>query len=264
MPALRTRPTGAPTMKLANVLTAFLVCAPVTLAIVAPPSVAQAADGAAVLKKLDQDAQAFDDVSYVSTMEIWKGGSMKKTLQFDMVMKGLDKQFISFTAPGDVAGMKILMVGDSLWMYSPEFQKVRMIAAHAQSQGFLGSEFTPEDMVMTGMAKHFDADITGQSGNDTILTLTPKADFQTSWSKLELTIDKTKGGVTKIVYFDGSGTAVREQIRGGWAKVEGKSMPTEIRMKNLKTNAETVVKLSDIKVNQGVGDDLFSKRTLLR
>jgi hypothetical protein len=35
-------------------------------------------------------------------------------------------------------------------------------------------------------------------------------------------------------------------------------------MKNLKTNAESIIKLSDIKVNQGVEDDLFSKRTLLR
>ncbi len=251
-------------MKLANVLTAFLVCAPVTLAVVAPSSTAQAASGAAVLKKLDKDAQAFDDVTYVSTMEIWKNGSKKKTLQFDMVMKGLDKQFISFTAPGDVAGMKILMVGDSLWMYSPEFQKVRMIAAHAQSQGFLGSEFTPEDMVMTGLAKHFDAEIGGKKGTETTLTLTPKADFESSYSKLEIVIDSSKGGVTKITYFDGSDTAVRQQSRGAWAKISGKSMPTEIKMKNLKTGAETVIHLSDIKVNQGVEDGLFSKRTLLR
>jgi outer membrane lipoprotein-sorting protein len=251
-------------MKLSTVLTAFLVCTPVALAIVAPPSVAQAADGAAVLKKLDRDAQAFADVSYISTMEIWKNGSKKKTLQFDMTMKGLDKQYINFTAPGDVAGMKILMVGDELWIYSPEFAKVRKVAAHTQNQGFLGSEFTPEDMVMTGLAKHFDADITGQKGNETYLTLTPRGGFKSSWSKLELTIDKTKGGVTKIKYFDGSGTAVREQLRQGWSKISGKPFPTQIKMKNLKTGAETVIKLSDIKVDQGVEDSLFSRRTLLR
>jgi outer membrane lipoprotein-sorting protein len=251
-------------MKLSTFLSAFLVCTPVAVAVLAPPSVAQAADGAAVLQKLDRDGQVFKDMSYVSTMEIWKGGVKKKTLQFNMTMKGFSKQYIDFTAPGDVAGFKILMIGESIWMYSPEFAKVRMIAAHAQSQGFLGSEFTPEDMVLTGLSDKFDADITSQSGNETTLTLTPKAEFKTSWSKLELIIDKTKGGVTKIVYYDSSGVAVREQIRGGWAKVEGQSMPTEIRMKNLKTNAETVVKLSDIKVNQGVSDDLFQKRTLLR
>ena len=230
-------------MKISTALSAFLFCAPVALAIVTPPSVAEAAaDGSAVLEKLDRDARAFSDISYVSTMEIYKNGNKRKTLQFDMVMKGLAE----------------------LWMYSPEFQKVRKVAAHAQAQGFLGSEFTPEDMVMTGLADHFTATIEGKSGNETYLALAPKPGFTSSWSKIELTIDKTKGAVTKIKYFDGSGTAVREQVRGGWTKVAGKPFPTKISMKNLKTGAETRIKLSDVQVNQGVEDSLFSKRTLLR
>ena len=252
-------------MKLSTVLSAVLVCTPIAIAIAVPPQVAEAAaDAGAVLKKLDQDAEAFADMSYVSTMEIWKKGNKRKTLQFDMVMKGLDKQYISFTAPGDVAGMKVLMVGDELWMYSPEFQKVRKVAAHAQDQGFLGSEFTPGDMVMTNLSKHFDGELSGKSGDETYVTITPKADFKSTYAKLELTIDKTKGAVTKIKYFDGSGNAVREQTRAGWSKVGGKPVPTKIKMKNLKTGAETVIKLSDIKVDQGVEDSLFSRRTLLR
>lgn len=251
-------------MKPSTVLSAFLVCAPVALAIVTPPAVAHAADGAAVLKKLDKDASVFADTSYVATMDIYKNGSKRKTLKFDMVMKGLDKQFINFTAPGDVAGMKVLMSGDNMWMYSPEFGKVRKVAAHAQSQGMFGSEFTTEDMANASLGKHFDASIDGTSGNETTLTLTPKAEYPSSYSKVVIVIDKTKGGVTKLTYYDGSGSAVREQTRKGWAKVEGHRMPTKISMKNLKTGAETVITLSDVKVNQGVEDALFSKRTLLR
>jgi hypothetical protein len=70
---------------------------------------------------------------------------------------------------------------------------------------------------------------------------------------------------------DGYARIMRDRLKRfvDWANkrhidFQGKSMPTEIRMKNLKTNAETIVKLSGIKVNQGVEDDLFSKRTLLR
>ena len=252
-------------MKLSTALSAFLVCVPVALVIAAPPSVAEAAaDGTAVLKKLDSDARSFTDISYVSTMEIWKNGSKRKTLQFDMTMKGLEKQYINFTAPGDVAGMKVLMVEEDIWTFVPEFAKVRKIAAHAQAQGFLGSEFTPEDMVMAGLADHFEAQITGKNGNETYLELKAKAGFTSSWAKIELTIDKTKGAVTKIRYFDGSGNAVRVQTRSGWSKVGGKPFPTKISMKNLKTGAETKIKLSNIKVDQGVDDALFSKRTLLR
>lgn len=254
-------------MKLSTVLSAFLATAPAVAVLgsmVTMPQVAQAADGAAVLKKIDKDASIFTDTSYTATMDIYKNGSKKTTLQFNMVMKGLTKQYIEFTAPGDVAGMKILMVGDELHMYSPEFKKVRKIAAHTESQGFLGSEFTAEDMVMAKLSDRFDATIDGKVGNETTLTLTPKAGVQSNFSKLEVVIDSTKGGVTKIRYFDGSGTAVREQTRGGWVKVEGTPMPTEITMKNLKTGAETKIKLADVQVNQGVEDDLFSRRTLLR
>ncbi len=253
-------------MKLSTVLSAFLVSAPAlaALAVMAPPAVAQAADGASVLKKLDKDASTFADVSYEASMAIYKGGKLKKTLAFDMVMKGLDRQYIKFTAPGDVAGMKILLKSDNLWMYSPEFKKVRKVAAHAQEQGFLGSEFTPEDMATSALSTHFDAEIGGRSGTETTLTLTPKAEFPSSYSKIDIVIDSTKGGVTKLTYFDGSGAAVREQTRKGWSKVEGQSMPTEIHMKNLKTGAETVITLSNVQVNQGVEDALFSKRTLLR
>ncbi len=254
-------------MKLSTILSAFLVTAPaftVLGSLALSPMIAQAADASAVLKKIDKDASVFTDTSYTATMEIHKGGVKKTTLEFNMVMKGLTKQYIEFVAPGDVAGMKILMVGDELHMYSPEFKKVRKIAAHTESQGFLGSEFTAEDMVMAKLSDRFDATIGGQSGNETTLILTPKADVQSNFSKLEVTIDKTKGGVTKIKYFDGSGTAVREQTRGGWVKVEGQTMPTEISMMNLKTGAETKIKLSNVLVNQGVEDDLFSRRTLLR
>jgi outer membrane lipoprotein-sorting protein len=254
-------------MKLSTVLSAFLVTAPAISmlgVLTLSPTVAQAADASAVLKKIDKDASVFKDTSYTATMEIYKNGSKKTTLEFNMVMQGLTKQYIEFTAPGDVAGMKILMVGEELHMYSPEFKKVRKIAAHTESQGFLGSEWTAEDMVMAELSKRFDGEISGQSGNETTLTLTPKAEVQSNFSKLEVTIDKTKGGVTKITYFDGSGTAIREQVRGGWVKVEGQTMPTELSMKNLKTGAETKIKLSNVKVNQGVSDDLFSRRTLLR
>ena len=44
------------------------------------------------------------------------------------------------------------------------------------------------------------------------LDLTPKAGVQSNFSKLEVVIDKTKGGVTKIRYFDGSGTAIGDGL----------------------------------------------------
>jgi hypothetical protein len=146
---------------------------------IAPQPVAAAEDlaakGAAILKASDDRAVKFPDQTYTASMEIYKSGKLRTTMVFSMVTKGLVKQLIRFLQPGDVAGMKILMEGpDELYVYSPEFQKVRRIAAHMKNQGFNGSEFTPEDMVMARLSPMFDAVLVGKTGNETQLNLKPK------------------------------------------------------------------------------------------
>ena len=241
-----------------------LVCLPVAQA--APrPAAMMGVDANKVLAEIDRRASVFDDQRYTASMQIIKGGQVQKTLKFDAVMKGLDKQFITFTAPGDVAGMKVLMADDSsLYVYMPEFKKVRMVAAHAMNQGFLGSEFTYEDMTQVQLAPSFDAQLGGQKGNETTLVLTPKKGVEASASKIELVIDKTKGGVTKLTYYDGSGKPYREQTRTDWVKIGGHLVPTKISMLNLKTGDLTVITRSGIEVDQGVDDSTFSRRELLR
>jgi outer membrane lipoprotein-sorting protein len=232
----------------------------------ASPAAVMAIDPAAILAEVDKRAAAFDDQAYTATMQIYKEGSLKKTLVFFAVMKGLDKQFIEFVAPGDVAGMKVLLEGgdaNNLYIYVPEFKKVRRVAAHVQNQGFMGSELNLSDMIVE-MAPYYDAAIVKSEGTLTDLVLTTKAGKETAYPKIQITIDGSKGGVTRLLYFDASGAEVREQLREEWIKIDGKLVPTKISMLNLKTKDVTVITMSDIKVNQGVGDDIFSRRTLLR
>ncbi len=227
--------------------------------------VSAAVSGGEVLAKLDSLAVRFPDQTYKATMEIYKSGNLRTTMVFGMQMKNLVKQYIHFTAPGDVAGMKILMTDrDTIYMYSPEFQKVRRVAAHMQNQGFLGSEFTPEDMVMAKLSPSFDAEVAGKSGNETKLILKPKTGVSMSYSKLEVFIDSTVNGVTRLNYFDNAGNHVRTQTREEWKPFQDIKIPTRIRMKNLKTGDETVINMSEIDVNTAISDDLFSRRTLMR
>jgi outer membrane lipoprotein-sorting protein len=248
-------------------LAVFVATSGVTLAHSQPVLAAEdaAAKGASILRVVDERAARFPDQTYTASMEIFKRGDLRSTMVFSMSMKSLEKQLISFTAPGDVAGMKILMEDrDTIYMYSPEFKKVRRVAAHMQNQGFLGSEFTAEDMVMTKLSPGFDAELVGKQGSETQLNLKPKAGTTSSFSKLELFIDATVGGVTRIRYFDGANNLVRTQTRESWTKFEDSQIPTKIRMKNEKTGDETVINLTGIDVKTAVPDDLFSRRTLMR
>lgn len=227
------------------------------------PATAQAADGDAVLKKLDALAESFEDQTYTAEMHLYRGGKKTKTLVFSAKMKGLERQYIEFEN-GDVKGMKVLMTDSStIYMYSPEFKKVRKVAAHNQKQGMMGSDFGPKDMQDAKLSNSYTAEIKGKSGNETTLTLTPK-DSDSPWASVEIVIDKTKGGVTKLRYFDGSGKLIRVQTRESWKKVNGVRMPTKITMENKKNGNKTVIELNDIEVNTGIKDSVFSRKTLLR
>jgi len=222
-------------------------------------------DGNVVLAEIDRRATPFDDQSYTATMQIIKGGKVKKTLAFNSVMKGLEKQYIEFTSPGDVAGMKVLMVdATTLYLYSKEFGKVRKVAAHAVKQGFMGGEFTYEDMTQVRLSPFYDAEVAGKEGARTTLVLKPKAGVPTLFAKLEVVVDAGQGGVTTVRYFDSSGTQVREQQRGDWSTIEGHPVPTKVSMRNLKTGDLTVITLGEFAVNQGVDESMFSRRQLLR
>ena len=257
-------------MKFSTLLAAFCLTALAGTATAAPLSSAapvsmMSVDGNKILGQVDKLAAAFEDQSYLASMEIMKDGKVRKTLQFKAVMKGLEQQLIEFQAPGDVAGMKVLMEDAStLYVYMPEFKKVRRVAAHVQSQGFLGSEFTYEDMTQVSLSPFFDAELAGRKGTETTLVLTPKKGIETTFPRLEVVIDSSKGGVTTVRYFDKVGTQVREQQRTDWKKVGGQNMPTKIIMKNLKTGDATTITMSNIAVNQGVSPGIFSRRELLR
>jgi outer membrane lipoprotein-sorting protein len=254
-------------MKIRSVLVALSLCSLLATPAEAslPVPAAMAVDANKVLAEIDRRAGVFEDQQYDATMSIFKGGQLKKTLEFQMIMKGLDKQFITFTAPGDVAGMKVLMEGaDTLYVYTPEFKKVRRVAAHMQGQGFMGSTFTYEDQKRVELAPYFEATLVGKEGSETTLTLTPKEGVTSSFSRIDLVIDGTKGGVTTLRYYDGAGTHVRTQLREDWVKIDGEFMPTKISMTDLKEGDTTVIQLSNVVVNQGVEDDLFSRRMLLR
>ncbi|MCX4242901.1 outer membrane lipoprotein-sorting protein [Paraliomyxa miuraensis] len=255
-------------MKIRSVLVALSLCAiaasPAAASVHAPAAMA-AVDANKILAEIDRRASVFEDQQYSATMAIYKGAELKKTLEFEMTMKGLDKQFIVFTAPGDVAGMKVLMEGaDTLYVYTPEFKKVRRVAAHMQNQGFMGSTFTYEDQTRVRMAPYYDATLAGKEGSETTLTLVPKEGVTSGYARIDVVIDGTKGGVTKLRYYDGTGNHVRTQTREDWVKIEGELMPTKITMTDLKEGNSTIIQLSNVRVNQGVEDDLFSRRMLLR
>lgn len=94
--------------------------------------------------------QKRDDNEYIrssyaeATMIISQGG---RRIEKSMVMYSLEKNgLVEFTNPAD-RGTKYLKRDDNLWMLFPDAEDIVKISGHMLEQGFMGSDFSYQDMM---------------------------------------------------------------------------------------------------------------------
>ena len=94
--------------------------------------------------------QKRDDNEYIrssyaeATMVISQGG---RRIEKSMVMYSMEKDgLVEFTNPAD-RGTKYLKRDDNLWMLFPDAEDIVKISGHMLEQGFMGSDFSYQDMM---------------------------------------------------------------------------------------------------------------------
>ena len=105
----------------------------------------QAPTGAEILQKIDENTIA-GNRSATTTM-IVHGRRSDRTMKAESWIEGSDKSFSEYLAPAREKGTKMLKLGDQLWMYSPQSDRIVRIAGHMLRQSMMGSDFSYEDMM---------------------------------------------------------------------------------------------------------------------
>jgi len=212
----------------------------------------------------DGNAQPFDDQTYESTIQYFEGGNLVKTFALNVITQGMHKMLITFEAPGEVRGMRILSADpDTMYVYHPEYRRVRRVAAHVRNQGFMGTNVSYDDMTEHRLSDRWQCSPSETTDDAWILNLTPRAETKSSYSKLRGTIGRKRVQVERIEYFQGT-RHVKSQIREGWRTMEGLEMASRIRFVSHDREAEARVELTQWRVNSGVEDSAFTRRALLR
>ncbi|OQX95870.1 hypothetical protein B6I21_03160 [candidate division KSB1 bacterium 4572_119] len=106
---------------------------------------AQIPDGAEILKKIDENTIA-ENRSSTLTM-IVHGRRGDRTMTLKSWIEGSEKSFSEYLAPAREKGTKMLKLGDQLWLYSPQSDRIIRIAGHMLRQSMMGSDFSYEDMM---------------------------------------------------------------------------------------------------------------------
>jgi outer membrane lipoprotein-sorting protein len=223
-----------------------------------------------ILKMADHAATSFKDLYLETRMEIFEPGASSGRVATLLTYTKGEKRLVRFTAPPDSKGMAMLLESrDSMYVYLPAFGKVRRMGTHAKNQSFMGSDVSNEDMAEQVYSGVYEPKLVGSEGDNWLLELTIAKGKEAEYPRLKMWVMKqAPNAVTRIDFFDEKGGNAKTQTRSGFTRDAGDGehyTPSEITFVDHRRNDHrTVMHLSNAKVNQSLGDDLFSQRSLLR
>jgi hypothetical protein len=163
---------------------------------------------------------------------------------------------------------------DDQWLYLPELKRVRQISGSSRKQSFQGSDFSYDDIEIIDDIRDWtekdatsslvrDGDVV-EGVNCAVIELVLQ-DKLYDYSRLLLWLDRQDSTFRKIEFYEKrDGALVKELTLGRFATIDGVPTAQRVEMVNAKKGTKTVLDLSDTRYNRGLGDEVFSERTLER
>jgi outer membrane lipoprotein-sorting protein len=218
-----------------------------------------------ILDRCDDFHYGYND-SHLNLLTIIKDkDGLKSELRYEMWEKE-DSRLLVFAEPPDIKGMAILTkVPDTIYIYEPEFNKVRRVAAHAKKQTMLGMDYTLDESAQKHLHKQYDVTLVSEDETEAVLELTQKAGLDKAWPRLKVWVDKTDHWIAKkIEYQDEKGKKHKTETRKGVKQLGGRWVTSIMTMKDHDKKHSTTLIIKKAEYNKGLPDSMFSKRYLIR
>jgi len=228
-------------------------------------SAAHAEDGDAILKRVDEAMNRAKDQFFAYDVIDKQPGKNERTLGLEVDLKG-EKRLTKFTRPADVKGTRVLILSQTqMYIYLPAYKKVRRIASHVTNQGFMGTTYSNDDMALTTFADKYAAKLAKEAAESWTLELTAKAGGEAPYPKLVVEIGKKLNLPDKLDYYNGDGVLTKTELRTGY-DCQGKICTAkEQQMTDHSANGHwTKLVRTEWKVDRGISDEVFSKRSLAK
>jgi outer membrane lipoprotein-sorting protein len=225
-------------------------------------------DAAAVLKAMEENtngANAPRDMEADMVMTIQEGNSVRarEIRAWTRNIAGKDDlRVLKFLSPADVKDIGFLVLDqDSMYIYLPEFHRTRRIASSSKKDPFMGSDFSYEDMSVSAFSQYYDPKMLKESGTEWQLELLRKPGADKPYARIVLTVSKADTMPTRMELYDAAG--VLGKVAEETSLLAGKyRVMARIKMTNVKKGTSTVLEMKNIKVDQGLKDEIFSERFL--
>ncbi len=218
-------------------------------------------DAGSILKKMDDTMLVVEDKVADIEMEMTNlntgKGNVKRAL---LMQKGVDKKIFRYTFPKSDEGIATLTLPGEVYLYLPMFKKPKKITNMAQSNTFNKSDFSLSDAGLIPYANFFAPKMVNTTSSDYVLDLIPKKEID-NYSHLIVTINKKYYYPEKIEYFDKKKQKIKEAVYK-YQDVDGFWIADMVTMTDLKKNHRSILKMTNVKVNQGLKDEVFTVEKL--
>ena len=210
-----------------------------------------------------------------SSMEITKKSGKIRNLK--LINKSKDnssKQMLWFLEPKDDYGIGFLKIekkgqSDFMSMWLPGFKKNRRIQSQNKSDSFMGSDLSYEDMTNRDLDEYNfkilseEAFCTENSKQTCyILSSIPKDEYS-EYSEHKTWVSKDNYLAIKEESYDKNKNKLKyKEIK--YTLIDDYYIMNYLNVKNVQKNTSTILKIENIKINNGFTDNLFHQKNLKR
>ena len=219
-----------------------------------------------IIRAMDENLNAKSRV--LTSKMVVHGRRTSRTIESKNWVIGIDLAFTEYLSPPREKGTKMLKLGDKLWTYSPQTDRVIQISGHMLRQSVMGSDMSYNDMMEDRpLIELYEATLEGSEEIDGrshwIMLLEAKVKGL-SYPKRRAWIDKEYLLPTKEELYAKSGKLLKTSTMDGIKKVQGRWFPSRFIYKDeLKRNSKgTEWIIDEIVFDIDIPESRFSKALL--
>jgi len=234
--------------------------------------IAQISAGAIVARVKENEAKT-RDLQAVARLEILAGGETR-TRVFDFSLLRAEDT-VSYRArvllrePAEMKGTEFLIHAErgarnQQWAYFPDLDLVREIAGKNEDDPFLGSDITYADLAGGAHLDDLHHRLVGEEtvANEPCYVMEGVPKHRVAYGKLRGFIRKKDFMVIKADFFDHGGELLKEARLEDVRDLGGVLLAHRIEVSRPKEDGSTVLTFSEVRVNQGLGPDAFTRDSL--
>ena len=219
-----------------------------------------------IMKAMDQNLNAESRI--ITSKMVVKGRRSNRTIESKNWVVGTELAFTEYLSPPREAGTKMLKIGEKLYTYSPQTDRVIQISGHMLRQSVMGSDMSYNDMMEDRpIDELYSAIIEGSiilDGRDHWIMILDAKVKGLSYPKRRSWVDKEYLLPKKEELYAKSGKLLKTASLEGIKKIEGRWFPSKFVYKDeLKRNSKgTEWIIDNIQFNKKIPNSRFSKALL--